>query len=123
MPKLAYKSWIFEYYDSIYIENRLDIDCFKMLFLVKFKLFYNFINDNVDVNDITSNCMNLTQVRNTLNYFNDTFTHQNYIPKMVFKIDRNIYTLIIWIITSLILFSLTLIFIRFFFKQQNTHNL
>ncbi len=29
-PNLAYKSWIYEYYDSIYIENRVDIDCFKL---------------------------------------------------------------------------------------------
>ncbi len=55
---MAYKSWIYEYYDSIYIENRVDIDCFKLFYLIKYKVFYNFINDNVDINDVlTSNCI------------------------------------------------------------------
>jgi hypothetical protein len=112
-PNLAYKSWIYEYYDSIYIENRLDIDCHKMLFLIKFKIFYNFINDNADVNDIISNCMNLTKVRNTFNYFNDSFYHQNYMPKVIPMINHQIYEIIIWVILSLVLFGLTLSFIRY----------
>ncbi len=58
-PNFAYKHWVYQYYNSIYIENRQNIDCFKTLFLIKFKIFYNFINDNLDVNDIISNCMNL----------------------------------------------------------------
>jgi len=83
-PNLAYKSWIYEYYDSIYIENRVNIDCFKLFYLIKYKVYYNFINDNVDINDvITSDCLNLTQVRNNLNRFNDSFKHQNYIPKVL----------------------------------------
>jgi hypothetical protein len=110
-PNLAYKSWIYEYYDSIYIENRLDIDCFKMFFLIKFKLYYNFINDNVDINDMLgSDCLNLIQVRDNLNEFNDTFLHQNYISKPKPVKDKT-YAMIIWIVICLIFFILLFIFI------------
>ena len=110
-PNLAYKSCIYEYYDSIYIENRLDIDCFKMFFLIKFKLYYNFINDNVDINDMLgSDCLNLIQVRDNLNEFNDTFLHQNYISKPKPVKDKT-YAMIIWIVICLIFFILLFIFI------------
>ncbi len=79
-PNFAYNHWIYDYYDSIYIENRQDINCYKTLFLIKYKLFYNFIFDYYDINDITSNCMNLSKLRDTLNRYNDNVYHINYIP-------------------------------------------
>jgi hypothetical protein len=91
-PNFAYKHWVYQYYNSIYIENRQNIDCFKMLFLIKFKVYYNFINDNVDIHDVTtSDCMNLTKVRETLNRYNDTFHHINYIPIVIPPTDHLTY--------------------------------
>jgi hypothetical protein len=107
-PNFVYKHWIYDYYDSIYIENRQDIDCFKMLFLIEFKIFYNFINDNVDVNDIATNCMNLKQVRDALNGFNDTFVHKNYIPKVISPKDHLTYEIFTWLTLGLALLILTL---------------
>jgi hypothetical protein len=63
----------------------------------------------VDINDVlTSNCMNLTQVRNNLNRFNDSYKHQNYIPKIIPMIDGLTYQIVTWLIFALVLFGLTL---------------
>ena len=87
-PNFKYKSWIFEFHDSIFLENRVDIDCFKVYFFIKFKVFYNFINENSDIINFDSNdCMNLTKVRYSLNQFDDTFHHVNYIPPVKEQIN------------------------------------
>ncbi len=82
-----------------------------MFFLIKFKVFYNFINDNNDVNYATSsNCLNLTKVRETLNRFNDTFLHIDYKSKVIPPTNSLNYQIIIWIILSLILFNYLLFY-------------
>ncbi len=121
-PNFVYNHWIYDYYDSIYIENRQDIDCFKMLFLIRFKIYYNFINDNYDVNDITSNCMNLRQVRDTLDRFNDTIHHINYVPIVIPPVDHFTYQIVTWIIFGLVLFSLAFIFIRGLNNNKKNNN-
>jgi len=122
-PNLAYKNWIYDYYDSIYVENRQDIDCFKMFFLIKFKVFYNFINDNNDVNYVTSpDCLNLTKVRDKLNQFNDSFHHLNYITIDKPPTDNLTYQLVTWIIFSVILLILTLNFIRCLINKNKKIN-
>jgi hypothetical protein len=110
----------YQYYNSIYIENRPDIDCFKMLFLINFKVYYNFINDNNDINYVTtSDCLNLTKVRDTLNRFNDTVHHNNYLSITIPPTDHLTYQIYTWIIFSIVLFILTTIYIRCFFKKKN----
>jgi hypothetical protein len=120
-PNLIKNHEIFyQYYNSIYIENRQDIDCFKMLFLIKFKVYYNFINDNNDINYVTnSDCMNLTKVRETLNKFNDTFHHLNYIPIVIPPTDHLTYQIVTWIIFSIVLLTLIIIYVQCFFKKNN----
>ena len=114
------KNWIYDYYDSVYVENRQDIDCFKMFFLIKFKVYYNFINDNNDVNYVTtSDCMNLTKVRDTLNKFNDTFNHVNYLPIIIPPTDHLTYQIVTWIIFSIVLLIITIINIQCYFKEKN----
>jgi hypothetical protein len=107
-PNFVKKSWIYEFYDTIYVENRIDLDCFKTLHLFKFKICYNFLNENVDINDF--NCLNLTQVRNTLNEFNDTVFHKNYISNVIFP-KNTTYRIIIWTVFVLIGFIVFLAFI------------
>jgi hypothetical protein len=66
----------------------------------------------VDINDVlTSNCMNLTQFRNNLNRFNDSYKHQNYIPKIFPMTDHLTYQIVTWLIFALVLFGLTLLLI------------
>ncbi len=60
--------------------------------------------------------MNLTQVRNNLNRFNDSFKHQNYIPKVLPIFDHQTHQIVTWTIFSAILFCLTLIFMRLSYK-------
>ncbi len=122
-PNFAYKNWIYDYYDSIYIENRQDIDCFKMLFLIEFKIFYNFINDNVDVNDIITNCMNLTKVRDTLNKFKGNLFHLNYKPKVIPTINRVTYKIIIWSLISTIMIGLFIHFIYIMSRNNNKNKI
>ena len=42
-PILVKKYLNYEYYDSTYIENRIDIKCEKTFSLIKSKIFYNFL--------------------------------------------------------------------------------
>jgi len=118
-PNFAYNHWIFDYYDSIYVENRQDIDCFKTFFLIKFKVYYNFINDNNDVNYVTtSDCMNLTKARDKLNKFNDTFHHINYISIVLPPTDHLTYQIATWLLFSIVLLILTLFFIRYLINKK-----
>jgi len=119
-PNFVYNHWIYDYYDSIYIENRQDIDCFKMLFLVKFKVYYNFINDNNDINYVTtSDCLNLIKIRDTLNKFNDTIVHKNYIPIEKPPSDHLTFQIVIWLVFSIVLLILIMIYVQCFFKNKN----
>jgi len=113
----------YQYYNSIYIENRQDIDCFKTFFLIKFKVYYNFINDNVDINYVTtSDCMNLTKVRDKLNKFNDTVHHINYIPIAIPPTDHLTYQIVTWIIFSIVLLIIASTCTqRFFFNNKNNN--
>jgi len=104
LNSFAYNHWIFHYYDSVYVENRHDIDCFKTL--IKFKVYYIFIDDNNDINYVTtSNCMNLTKVRDNLNKFNDTFHHINYLPIELPPTEALTYQIVTWIIFSIVLLT------------------
>ena len=46
-----------QYYDSIIIENRVDIDCQKTLFFIKYNIFYNFIHE-YDMVEVLKECKN-----------------------------------------------------------------
>ena len=63
--------------------------------------------------------MNLKQVRDTLNRFNDTVYHQNYFHTVISSADHLTYQIVTWIILCLVLFILTLTFIRFLNKKTN----
>jgi len=71
-----YLHW--KYYSATYVENRNDSFkvCVKQLFLMKSKILYNFLNEHIDIQTFLSNCMNLTQLRNDLNYFENSSLHQ-----------------------------------------------
>ena len=57
-PKLKKMKANFEYYDSIHIENRDDIDCEKVLIFIKKKIFYNFLNEHNDIINFLEECQN-----------------------------------------------------------------
>ena len=63
--------------------------------------------------------MNLKQVRDTFNRFNDTVYHQNYFHQVISSADHLTYQIVIWILLCLVLFILTLTFIRFLDKKTN----
>ena len=44
---------------------------------MKFKILYNFLYEHIDVNDFLSNCMNLYELRNNLNYLENSSNHSN----------------------------------------------
>ena len=55
-----------EYYNSIFIENREDIDCSKSFYFIKQKLFYNFLNE-YDTVDFLRNCDQKFYLKNQFN--------------------------------------------------------
>ena len=63
--------------------------------------------------------MNLKKVRDTLNKFNDTFHHLNYLPIEIPPTDHSTYQIINWIIFGSVLFILTLTFIRYLVSKNN----
>lgn len=56
-PKILKRFANYEYYSSVYIENRADLDCKKTAFFLKSKLFYNFLNEHIDSNNFIENCL------------------------------------------------------------------
>ena len=76
----------------------------------------------MDINDVlTSNCMNLTQVRNSLNRFNDSFKHYNYKPKIIKMTEHITFKIVTWSFLALVLLGLTLIFIRCIVKKKQVN--
>ena len=55
-----------QYYDSIYIENRNDIDCGNILIFLKSKIFYNEHNEHNDAVSFIKNCQDLTELRKSI---------------------------------------------------------
>ena len=55
-PKLVKKYYRYIYFDTIYIENRIDIDCVKTYFLMQSKLFLKFFNEHIDSTYVLTHC-------------------------------------------------------------------
>ena len=53
------------YYDSIYIENRVDLNCEKTLSFMKTKIFYNFLFES-DMFNFLSDCKDLKRLKNSI---------------------------------------------------------
>ena len=49
------------YYSSIHIENRNDTNCLKVLFFIRNKILYNFLNEHIDSNSFIQNCFNISK--------------------------------------------------------------
>ena len=57
------------FYDSIFIENRFDVDCRKTFYFMRYKIFYNFLND-YDTDNFLNDCKNASYLRNINNEIN-----------------------------------------------------
>ena len=96
--------------------------CMNMMFLIKFKIYYNFINENNDINYVETNeCLNLTRVRDTFNRFNDTFHHIQYIPKVKQSIDLVTYQIYTWLVFALVTLIILYAYIRFEILIKKEH--
>ena len=49
---------ILRYYSPIHIENRNDTNCLKVLFFIRNKILYNFLNEHIDSLNFIQNCFN-----------------------------------------------------------------
>ncbi len=105
----------FKYYSATHIENRVNIDCSKTLYFMKFKILYNFLNEHIDIDDFLKNCMNLTQLRNNLNYLENSTFYKNEEIFAFYSKDCFIptYTPLLFIFISLALFTLLCIYCMF----------
>jgi len=63
--------------------------------------------------------MNLTQIRDAFNSFNDTFKHQNYVPKVKPEIDRQTHEIATWSVFGVIIL---VAFMTFIYCFNNKHN-
>ena len=62
----------YEYYDSTYIENRIDIKCEKTFSLIKSKIFYNFLFE-YDMINFLNDCKYNSQFKLFNQLMNDSF--------------------------------------------------
>jgi hypothetical protein len=125
-PKLHHKAYVYSFYESIFIENRIDHDydyCLKMMFLISNDIYYNFINENTDINYVDNNdCMNLTRVRDTFNKFNDTFHHIQYVPRVKLPIDLLTHQLYTWLVFAIVVLLILYAYIQFEIMINNKNN-
>ena len=49
------------YYSPIHIENRNDTNCSKVLFFIRNKILYNFLNEHIDSFSFIQNCFNISK--------------------------------------------------------------
>jgi Leucine-rich repeat (LRR) protein len=117
---------LYSFYESIFIENRIDNDkeyCMKMMFLIKFKIYYNFIFENSDINNVeTDECLDLIRVRDTFNRFNDTFQHIQYISKVKPEIDRLTHEIWTWIVFAIVTLVILYLYIQFEIYIKSINN-
>ena len=59
-------------YDTIYIENRVDLDCENTLWFMRHNLMYNYFNEHFDALYFTENCNNITKLQISFKRFNKT---------------------------------------------------
>ena len=52
---------ILRYYSPIHIENRNDTNCLKVLFFIRNKILYNFLNEHIDSLSFIQNCFNISK--------------------------------------------------------------
>ena len=52
---------ILTYYSPTHIENRNDTNCLKVLFFIRNKILYNFLNEHIDSNSFIQNCFNISK--------------------------------------------------------------
>jgi Leucine-rich repeat (LRR) protein len=124
-PQMVRTFFHINYFAPTHIENRVDVDCVKTLYFMRFKILYNFFNEHIDINDFTTNCMNLSIVRHKLNYLEYSSNHFDEEIKSSIKIQLNdsskifiIYSFISASITISIIYS----FYYYFLKQFKTKN-
>jgi len=76
--KLVKKYYRYIYLNSIYIENRVDIDCVKTYYLMQADLFYNFFNEHIDSTYVINDCNNTIRLKNELaKYIKNTASEKN----------------------------------------------
>jgi Leucine-rich repeat (LRR) protein len=108
-PKKIRHYYCYNFYDSIYIENRIDLDCRKTYYLMKQKLFLNYFNEHIDsvriLND--SNC-NTSQIQN----YNSLFEIKTNISEDNYKMS----TLFVVFMSVIILAFILYLFFIFYFR-------
>ncbi len=52
-----------EYYESTHIENRIDLNCTETLIFLRFKIFYNFLNEHNDFQSFLNDCLVTSYLR------------------------------------------------------------
>ncbi len=111
----------YEFYETIYIENRIDINCEKTLWFMKNDIYYNFFFEHTDVNSFLNDCKNkskleLRELFEKYDQLNETKKTNNILNNN----DSKTYEIYILIAFTIILFFLTFIFIydsRYLFKK------
>ena len=127
-PRLVRKFFHINYFAPTHIENRVDVDCVKTLYFMRFKILYNFFNEHIDINDFTTNCMNLSKVRNELNFIENSSNHLENVTQLYKKNHLNdsskIFIIYLFIFASFIISIIYLIFYYFLkqFKAKNSQN-
>jgi len=97
------------FYDSIYIENRIDLNCEKTFWFMRNKIFYNFFYE-YDMINFLQDCKSKFQYENSIKKFDPNILfEQNYNTSS--NKSNGAYKIFIYSIFSVILFIYTLIFI------------
>ncbi len=93
-------------YDTIYIENRIDLDCEKTLWFMRHKLMYNYFNEHFDALYFSENCNNKTKLEISLKRYKKL---QESIVDLNEKLP-DLYVVIVCVFIVFILFSFLLYF-------------
>ena len=91
-PKLIKRYLKYTYLDSIFIENRVDLNCELTFMFMRNDLLYNYLNEHIDSLRFIDECLNTNKLRKAIQKYNCIKTEQSINTNWF---ERNIIIIII----------------------------
>ena len=113
-PKMVKKFFHLKYYSPTHIENRKDIDCVKTLYFMRYKIFYNFFNEHIDIEEFLTHCTQTDSIRRKLNEISELIQPAAPMPLSLGQDDYDLY--FIWFGVAIVLAGLGVFSLKIFYK-------
>ncbi len=102
--QLTFNNVTYNYFETIHIENRDDLDCEKTIILMQNSILYNFFNEFLDSEYFLNNCNHTENLRKALIKYNCYNNNNNRASKRTFVFNMSVLTFICFIFMILMIY-------------------